>query len=381
MPNRPRRIFAALVLAAALTGTGIVAGTAAMGNAPAPTATAPTASTPTIPGDPVPPPPSGTPNPSPFPPTVPGNLTATAVHAGAVTLSWDASRGGCCGVDHYQVMYGQAFNDTFQAANVGNVTTATITGGILPGHQYFFRVSALDDVNHQSAASNEVVVVTPLSDTASDTTPPGAPGTLVATGANASGVALTWTASTDDVGVVAYDVYRFDGWFTSQLVGSTAGTSYVAPIGCGHILFYVRARDAAGNVSIASNTVTTDTTTPTPTTPTPTTSPATPACRAGYRTTSNWAGGFVAEITLTNTGPAPVSGWTLAFTFGGDQRIGTAWNATAAQSGAKVALTNVNWNRTLAPGATAVIGAIGSWRSSNAAPTGFTLNGGACSIS
>lgn len=363
MSNRPRRIFAAIVLAASLTGVGIVAGTAAMGNAPGPTA-----SVPTTPGDSVPPLPSGPINPSPYPPSVPDDLTVTAVHAGSVTLSWTASHGGCCGVDHYLVTYGQAFNDVFMASNVGNVTTATITSGIQPGSQYFFRVSALDDLNHQSAGSNQVVVVTPVSDTAADTTPPAAPGTLTL-----DGTTLRWAASSDNVAVVAYDVYRFDGWFASQLVGSTAGTSLAAPAVGGGVQFYVRARDAAGNVSIASNTVTTSAP--------PTTPPVTPACRAGYRTTSNWAGGFVAEVTLTNSGPSTIDGWALAFTFGGDQRVGSAWNAAATQSGPTVTLRNVGWNRTLAPGATATIGMIGSWKLSDAAPAAFTLNGLPCASS
>jgi cellulose 1,4-beta-cellobiosidase len=374
MSNRPRRIFAAFVLAATLTGVGTVTGHAALGNAPAPPASvSPAPSSPPRPSDPVPPLPSGPTNPSPFPPTVPGDLHATAVHAGSVTLAWTASRGGCCGVDHYVVMYGGTFDDVVRTATVGNVTTATITSGISSRQQYYFRVSAVDDVNHQSGASNQVVVVTPASDTAADTTPPSPPGNLVATAVTSSGAALTWTPSTDDVGVVAYDVYRFDGWYTSQLAGSTTGTSYVAPTGGGRILFYVRARDAAGNVSIASNTVTTETTSAPPTTP-----PVTPACRAVYRTTSNWAGGFVAEVSITNTGPSPMDGWALAFTFGGDQRISSAWNAGFAQSGATVTLTDATWNRTLPPGATATAGVLGSWKSSNAAPTAFTLNGAAC---
>src|ERR1700712_3097374 len=144
MSNRPRRIFAAFVLAATLTGVGIVTGPAALGNAPAPSA-----SVSPPPSDPLPP------NPSPFPPSVPGNLHATAVHAASVTLAWNASGGGCCGVDHYVVTYGRAFNDVFMSADVGNVTSATITSGIAPGQQYFFQVSALDDLNHRSAASNQ----------------------------------------------------------------------------------------------------------------------------------------------------------------------------------------------------------------------------------
>jgi cellulose 1,4-beta-cellobiosidase len=363
MSNRPPRILAALVLAASLTGLGIVTSQAALGDTPGPSA-----SVPPNPGDPVPPTPSGPINPSPFPPTVPANLHATAVHTGSVTLSWDASAGGCCGVDHYEVAYGMSFDDVIRTANVGNVTTVTITSGISARQQYFFRVSALDDLNHRSAASDQVVVVTPASDTAADTTPPAAPGDLTA-----NGTALTWIPSTDDVGVVAYDVYHFDGWYTSQVVGSTTGTGYDAGSG----IHYVRARDAAGNVSIASNTVTIGTGTTPPTTP----SPVTPVCTAGYRLVSNWDGGFVAEVTVINGGHTTIDGWTLAFTFGGDQHVSNAWNATAGQSGKTVTLSGVSWNRTLAPGATATAGLMGSWRNSNAPPTAFILNGLGCAES
>ncbi len=351
MPLRPRRIFAAFVLSAALTGAGTAAGHAALGSAP-PTAS-PTAS-PT------------TPNPSPYPPTVPADLTATAVHANSVTLSWGASQGGCCGVDHYVISYTQAFNDVFWSATVGNVTTATVTGNINAASKYRFTVSAVDSVNHQSAGSNAVTVVTPASDTAADTTPPTAPADLTLTGVSSAGVALTWSPATDDVGVAGYKVYRFDGWYTSVLVGSPAGTSFTAPVVGARDSFYVRARDAAGNVSIASTAVAG----PPVTTTTP--PPPSPVCRAAYRTTSAWGHGFVAEVTVTNTSSAALDGWTAAFTFGGDQRIASAWNGSFTQSGAGVTLTPATWNRTLAPGATATVGLIGSSPTGNAPPATLT---------
>jgi chitinase len=91
-----------------------------------------------------------------------------------------------------------------------------------------------------------------------DTTPPSAPSNLQSTGKTATSVSLSWTASTDNVGVVGYDVYR-----GATKVGSPTGTSFTdGGLSANTSYTYtVKARDAAGNVSAASNavTVTTDT--------------------------------------------------------------------------------------------------------------------------
>ncbi|MEE3920465.1 hypothetical protein V2I01_26385 [Micromonospora sp. BRA006-A] len=46
----------------------------------------------------------------------------------------------------------------------------------------------------------------------------------------ASTATLSWAPSTDDVGVLGYNVYRFDGWFTSTLVATVPGTTYTAAL-------------------------------------------------------------------------------------------------------------------------------------------------------
>ncbi|GIF16316.1 cellulose binding domain-containing protein [Actinoplanes teichomyceticus] len=355
MPHRPRRIVTALVLTAALAVAGAVTGPVAhAGDRPA-------TSTPTPP------------NPSPFPPTAPAGLTAAAVHATSVTLTWTASRPGCCVVDHYEVQYRLAFNDVVALVDAGNVTSTTITG-LAPARQYSFQVTAVDGVNHRSAPSTVVTVVTPVSDTAPDTSPPSAPTGLAATEVTASRAVLTWAPSTDDVGVTGYDVYRFDGWYTSTLLTTTTATTYAVPTGGGRNVYYVRARDAAGNVSIASDTVSTVITTPSPSTP----PPPEPVCRVGYRATSTWAGGFVAEVTVTNIGTEPIDGWTLTFAYGGDQRVSASWNGDVTQSGADVTVTGAAWNRRLGAGASATVGVLGSWRTSDAPPAAYTLNGRSC---
>ncbi|QDY08052.1 hypothetical protein FJK98_13505 [Micromonospora sp. HM134] len=101
-------------------------------------------------------------------------------------------------------------------------------------------------------------------------------------------------------------------------------------------------------------------------------------CRVDYAVTSQWTGGFQADIAVTNLG-APVNGWTLRFAFPAvDQQIAQSWSATWAQTGQQVSATNLSWNATLGTNGSANIGFVGSWFLSNPKPAAFTLNGVAC---
>jgi hypothetical protein len=102
-------------------------------------------------------------------------------------------------------------------------------------------------------------------------------------------------------------------------------------------------------------------------------------CHVDYSRTAEWGGGFTANVTIANTGSSAVSGWTLAWSFPGDQKITNAWNAMAAQSGASVTATNVGYNGAIAPGGTTSFGFQGTFGSNDTSPTAFTLNGTACS--
>src|SRR3954468_19372088 len=148
----------------------------------------------------------------------PGDLRVAAITPVSVTLAWTAADGAA----DYQINYHQAFNDVYWSQAAGNVTTATVTGYILGGRQYTFTVSARDATGY-SPASNAVTVVTPVA-TTGDTTPPATPANFRLTEVTATGPALAWDAATDDVGVAVYDVYLFDGWYTSTLLASTTGT-------------------------------------------------------------------------------------------------------------------------------------------------------------
>jgi endoglucanase len=201
-----------------------------------------------------------------------------------------------------------------------------------------------------------------------DTTPPSRPGTPVASNVTAAGAQLTWTASTDNVGVAAYDIYRENG-AVDQLAGTSTTASFTVAglTGETSYVYYVVARDAAGNAT-ASAPVTF------------TTQPGSTgggACRVAYTVQNSWSTGFTAQVTVTNLGP-PVSGWTLRFTFPGNQQVSHGWNAAWLQDGRTVTVTNAEHNRNLATGAATSAGFNATYSGTNADPTAFTLNGAAC---
>jgi hypothetical protein len=101
-------------------------------------------------------------------------------------------------------------------------------------------------------------------------------------------------------------------------------------------------------------------------------------CQVSYAKTSEWSGGFTANVTVSNTGTSAISGWTLAFSFPGDQKITSAWNATVTQSGTAVSAVNAAYNGTIAAGGNTSFGFQGTWNSNDSSPTGFTLNGTPC---
>jgi hypothetical protein len=108
-----------------------------------------------------------------------------------------------------------------------------------------------------------------------DTTPPTAPTNLVATAAGDNQINLTWTASTDNVGVTGYLIERCQGVNCSSFVqiGTSTTASYTDAgdlLGSTSFSYRVRATDAAGNLSTYSNvaSATTQADTTPPSTPT-----------------------------------------------------------------------------------------------------------------
>ncbi|MCL6590509.1 MAG: glycoside hydrolase family 9 protein [Firmicutes bacterium] len=130
--------------------------------------------------------------------------------------------------------------------------------------------------------------------------------------------------------------------------------------------------------------------TPTPTrsvTPTPTV-PATPTptSRSGgylvsYVNANDWGNGATISVTIINNTVTAVNGWTLAFTFPGNQTITNLWNGSYTQSGASVSVKDLGYNANIpANGGSVNFGFNLSYSGTNANPSSFTLNGTLCGI-
>lgn len=100
-------------------------------------------------------------------------------------------------------------------------------------------------------------------------------------------------------------------------------------------------------------------------------------CRVAYSGTSQWPGGFTADVVITNLGD-PIDGWRLVWTWPSGQQATQVWNATITQSGSQATATNVSYNAAIATNGSVSFGFNGSWSGSNTNPTSFALNGVTC---
>ncbi len=177
-------------------------------------------------------------------PSAPSNLAYTEPVTGQIKLTWNASTDNV-GVTGYDVYA----NNTLVTTVPGTVLTYTDTRPLTATVTYFVR--AHDAAGNQSGNSNSV---TRTGQSGGDTQAPTAPSNLAYTQPASGQITLTWGASTDNVGVTGYDVYRNGSLATT--VGGTTLTYTDSQPDTATVSYYVKAHDAAGNQSAASNTVT-----------------------------------------------------------------------------------------------------------------------------
>ena len=196
-----------------------------------------------------------------------------------------------------------------------------------------------------------------------DTQRPTQPGTPTVTALTDTSVSLTWGASTDNVGVVRYDVVKVQDDMVFPPVSTTTTSITITGLFPNTAYrFFIYAYDAAGNFSDAA---VINVTTPRPT-PTP------PACTATYQIVSQWPGGFTAQVVVRNTSASTINGWAVSWTFANGQSIQSLWNGIPIVNGANVIVRNATWNGTLAPNATTMFGFNGSWSGTNSVPSPIT---------
>lgn len=270
-------------------------------------------------------------------PTAPGTPTASAITSSSATLTWAASTDDV-GVTGYTV------RNATTGATLGTSTgtTATLTG-LAASTTYRVTVVARDAAGNVSAASPAVTFVTTGGGT--DTQAPTAPGAPTASSITSSSATLTWAASTDNVGVTGYTVQNAAGatvatstTASATLTGLAADTAYTVR---------VVARDAAGNVSPASASVTFRTTGGT----------IPGGCTAVLSVPNAWPGGYQAEVKVT-AGSAAISSWTTSFTVPGS--INNLWSGTNTGTTGAVTVSNAAWNGALGAGQSTSFGFIGN---------------------
>jgi chitodextrinase len=173
-------------------------------------------------------------------PTVPTGLVGTAASSTQVNLTWNPSTDNVGVLGYYVYVNNIALTTT--------ATTSFAHTGLAAGITYNYRVSAYDAAGNNSAwTATPVTVTTPP---APDTQAPTVPTGMTATAVSPTQINLSWTASTDNVGIAGYRVYRtgvllatLGAVTTYQNTGLAASTTYS---------YTVQAVDAAGNASAQS---------------------------------------------------------------------------------------------------------------------------------
>lgn len=103
------------------------------------------------------------------------------------------------------------------------------------------------------------------------------------------------------------------------------------------------------------------------------------SCHVKYAKQSEWVPGFVADITVTNTGARPIDGWRMTFKYTAGQKMSNGWNAIVTQNGSTVTAEAAGGNTRIAPNASLTWGLQGTWKDRNPVPAEFLLNGVRCS--
>ncbi|MFJ3417507.1 glycoside hydrolase family 6 protein [Streptomyces sp. NPDC086082] len=102
-------------------------------------------------------------------------------------------------------------------------------------------------------------------------------------------------------------------------------------------------------------------------------------CSVDYKVQSQWDTGFTAAVTITNNGAAK-SSWAAKWSYAGNQKVTSGWNAKISQSGTAVTAANETYNGSLATGSSVSFGFNASYSGTNALPTTFTLDGVTCNV-
>ncbi len=169
------------------------------------------------------------------PPSRPDPVVADARGERAVRVQWGPSADDV-GVAGYELL-----RDGKVVATSDGL--AALEPGLRPTLRYCYTVRALDAAGNRSAEGGPACATTP------DLTPPSVPAGLVVTATSDTRVELGWAASTDEIGVTGYQVFR-ERTPLGVVEGTSSSEAGLRP--AREYCYVVRAQDAAGNVSAPS---------------------------------------------------------------------------------------------------------------------------------
>jgi chitodextrinase len=260
-----------------------------------------------------------------IPPTAPTGLKADSATQTSVTISWQRS------TDNYVVAGYEVFQDGYR---VGSTSKRSYTLKKLKcGKSYSVAVAAYDRARNRSSQTSVIVATQACPDSVA----PSAPTNLSMTSRDGTSISISWSPSTDNVGVIGYDILRAPGTSGGSFsqVGTSSTTSFTNTGLTANTTYryQVRARDAANNTSGVSSTVTATTQSGT----------GTGSCSVHI---DQWATGYVTYVTVFG----PRSGWSFAFALPSGHAFQNGWNAGFTFSGQNVSATNMSYNGTLGSG-------------------------------
>jgi endoglucanase len=218
------------------------------------------------------------------------------------------------------------------------------TGGILNDDW-----TTINQVKHNKL----VPIQFALTGTGSTTTTGGATTTSRATTTTTGGATTTSRATTTTSGATT------TSRATTTTTGGATTTSRATTTTTGGATTTSRATTTTSGATTTSRATTT-------------TGPTTAGCQVSYTVTNQWQDGFTADVTVRNNRTTATNGWTVGWTFPGNQRITNLWNAAWSQSGQAVSTSsNADWNRIIAAGGQYTFGFQATFSGSNTSPASF----------
>ena len=173
--------------------------------------------------------------------TIPTGLSLVFRNRNSIKFNWNENPSDEA-IKGYKIYVDSVLVDTIL------LETAHLLTDLIANTTYSIQISAYNSQGQESGLSSALSVTTLNTDTEA----PTVPNNLSLTVLTELGVTIAWDASTDNVGVTGYDVY-VDGVFNQT--STSTSTTIFGLSGATRYEVYVRAKDAAGNVSGISNTL------------------------------------------------------------------------------------------------------------------------------